>query len=272
METTSRIRQQIEAGKKGCSLADNLTTLFRMIDLTSLEGTDNTFTISKLCQNALDYTHSMPSGIHVAAVCVYPVFAGQVSAGLRGTGIKTACVAGGFPSGQMPLPLRLDEARYALDTGAEEIDMVISRGCLLSGEEDYVRKEVRMFAEVCRYRAHLKVILETGELKEEEVIRKGCRIALEEGADFLKTSTGKIQPAATLEAFAVMLDEIRIFFEATGEIRGIKAAGGIAEPEAALDYYYLTRSVLGDDWLTPERLRFGASRLTGKLAALISPS
>jgi len=194
----------------------------------------------------------------------------MVSGLLTGTGIRTTCVAGGFPSGQIPLHLRLAELKYCLDEGAEEIDMVISRGRMLAGEEGYVREEIRAFSEMCKGRAVLKVILETGELIEESLIRRASRIALEEGADFIKTSTGKVSPGATYETFYIMLEEIMRFYEEKGVKRGIKAAGGVAEPETALGYYLLTKSVLGENWLTKELLRFGASRLARKIFDLIS--
>jgi deoxyribose-phosphate aldolase len=241
-----------------------------MVDLTTLEGTDDDGRVRKLCEQALGFMEVLPGGKSVAAVCVYPVFAGLVSDLLKGSGIQTACVAGGFPSGQMPMSLRLEECRYAIESGAEEIDMVISRGRMLTGDEVYVREEVRSFAQLCSGRAHLKVILETGELKEERMIRRASWIAMEEGADFLKTSTGKIQPSATPEAFLWMLEEIGRYHGETGKVTGIKAAGGIAEPEEALTYYLLTKAVLGQEWLTPDRLRFGASRLAGKLVNLIT--
>ncbi len=239
--------------------------IFGMLDFTTLEGTDRTENIDGMCRQALEWKAQLPGGRHPAALCVWPVFARQVSTALQGSGIRTACVAGGFPSGQSPLDLRLQEVGYALDTGAEEIDMVISRGRMLAGDEDYVRKEVRAFSELCQEKALLKVILETGELKEEELIRRASRIALEEGADFLKTSTGKIQPGATPEAFLWMLEEINTFWKETGRAAGIKAAGGIGTTEDALNYFLLTQWVLGDDWLVPSRLRFGASRLASAL-------
>jgi len=268
--TSAEIRRLIESSRSQLDTRECYREIFSMIDLTTLDGTDEPAKVKLLCQQALMYRDSLPGHPNLAAICVYPVFAGDVSQHLRGSGILTACVAGGFPSGQMPLALRLEECRYAIEAGAEEIDMVISRGRMLSGDEDFVRQEVRAFVKVCIGRAHLKVILETGELREEQIVRRASWIALEEGADFLKTSTGKVQPAATLEAFFWMLEEIARYYGETGKTTGIKAAGGIAEPEDALDYYLLTHAVLGREWLTPERLRFGASRLAGKLAGMIT--
>lgn len=262
---TEAVRQIIESEKPEGSTTEAYRSVYSMIDLTSLEGSDNRDRIDQLCQEA--QTSSIPGypDLKVASVCVYPVFARQVSDQLSGSGILTACVAGGFPSGQMPMELRLKELQYALDGGADEIDMVISRGRMIAGDEDFVRREIAAFAERCNGRAHLKVILETGELKDEYLIRRASRIALESGADFLKTSTGKIQPGATPEAFYLMLEELKLYHDETGEKRGIKAAGGISDPEAALEYYLLTKSVLGIEWLNSKLLRYGASRLAGKL-------
>jgi deoxyribose-phosphate aldolase len=267
---TEEIRKQIESARNHLEQGKCYRDIFSMIDLTTLEGTDSAARVSALCAQARSYRDYLPDGLSVAAVCVYPVFAGQVSQQLAGSGIRTACVAGGFPSGQMPLALRLEECQYAIEHGAEEIDMVISRGRMLSGDEDFVRKEIRSFARLCSGRAHLKVILETGELCEEGFIRRASWIAMEEGAGFLKTSTGKVQPAATPEAFFWMLEEIRRYHDETGRVVGIKAAGGIALPEVAMEYYLLTYAVLGKEWLVPEKLRFGASRLAGALAEMIT--
>lgn len=259
----------IHQSSTGIGTITVLKEIFGMLDFTTLEGTDHEGSIKAFCNRALAYQTESLEGISVAAVCVYPVFAGLVRQSLHGSPIRTAVVAGGFPSGQMHLDLRLEEVARAIADGAEEIDMVISRGHMISGAEEKVRTEVRSFATLCRDKARLKVILETGELISEELIRRSARIALEEGADFIKTSTGKILPGATLEAFYWMLDEIRIFHDQTGEKRGIKAAGGIAEPEMAIQYYLLTKSVLGESWLTKDLLRFGTSRLADKLWTLI---
>ncbi len=265
MSGQSIIDSLIAAEYHLCDMTNDLRNIFGMLDITTLEGTDHPGSVRQLCLKALQYRDPVQSVPSVAAICVYPVFARLVSGLLEGSGIFTACVAGMFPSGQAPLHLRVEEAQYALDNGAEEIDMVISRGRLLEGDEEYIRTEVKAFTRLCAGRARVKVILETGELQQEGHIRRAARIALEEGADFLKTSTGKISPGATLEAFYYMLDEIRIFHQETGEKRGIKAAGGIAEPSDALNYYLLTSAVLGKSWLDKTLFRFGASRLTEKL-------
>ncbi len=239
-------------------------TILGIIDLTTLSGDDTHEKVKNLCQQAVDFENPDLGTPKTAAVCVYPVFAGTVSQALKNTGVKTACVAGAFPSGQSPLKVRLMEVAYALENGADEIDMVISRGRLIEGDTTYILNEVKAHKALCG-KHHLKVILETGQLKTPVLIRQACELALEGGADFLKTSTGKIQPAATHEAFLIMLDTIKEHFESTGKMIGIKPAGGISTPEDALGYYLLVRSVLGDKWLNNNFFRIGASRLAGAL-------
>lgn len=196
----------------------------------------------------------------MAAVCVYPPFASLVRNLLKETAIKTACVATAFPSGQTTLAVKLMEVSSVVLEGAEEVDMVISRGKFLEGKFEEVAQEIVLVKASCG-EAHLKVILETGELISVENIRKASELALMAGADFLKTSTGKIQPAATPEAFLIMLDTIHEYYQLTGEKIGIKAAGGIADAETALQYYMLIKEVLGNDWLNKNLFRIGASRL-----------
>ena len=248
-----------------------LKELLGLIDLTTLSGDDTDEKVSRLCDQAISYKNE-DSGIpNVAAVCVYPVFAKTVSKALKGTGVKTACVAGAFPSGQSPLPIRIEEVKYAIEQGADEIDMVISRGKLIEGNEDFIQDEVSQIKEACGDK-HLKVILETGELRSVNLIRKASELSILGGGDFLKTSTGKIQPAATPEAFLIMLETIKEFYEKTGVMIGIKAAGGISEPDDAIRYYLLVKHVLGVQWLSPKYFRIGASRLADKLMAEIQAS
>ena len=248
-----------------------LKELLGLIDLTTLSGDDTDEKVSRLCDQAISYKNE-DSGIpNVAAVCVYPVFAKTVSEALKGTSVKTACVAGAFPSGQSPLPIRIEEVKYAIKQGADEIDMVISRGKLIEGNEDFIHDEVSQIKEACGDK-HLKVILETGELKSVNLIRKASELSILGGGDFLKTSTGKMQPAATLEAFLIMLETIKEFYEKTGVMIGIKAAGGISEPDDAIRYYLLVKHVLGVQWLSPKYFRIGASRLADKLMAEIQAS
>lgn len=234
--------------------------IFSCIDLTSLDATDHEQKIKDLCKKALQNSGTTK----VAAVCVYPVFAALVNKQLTGSGIKTACVAGAFPSGQSPINVKFAEVKYALEQGAEEIDMVISRGTFLAGDFDTVFHEIETVKAICQ-NAKLKVILETGELQTPENIYTASNIAISAGADFIKTSTGKISVGATLDAFWVMLQAIRKHYEETGKMVGIKASGGISEPEQALQYWQLTQAVLGEKWVNNQWFRIGASRLVDKL-------
>jgi len=263
-ELTVRAQNIIAKGKINLDKKQALKQVLGFIDLTTLSGDDTTPKVEALCAKAESFFDGDKGIPNVAAVCVYPVFANTVHHALKGTDIKTACVAGAFPSGQSPLPVRIDEVKYAVDHGADEIDMVISRGRLLEGDMDFVFDEVRLIKEACG-EAHLKVILETGELKTPELIRKASVIAINAGAEFIKTSTGKITPAATHEAFLIMLDTIKEYYEATGEMIGIKPAGGISTPEEALSYYLLVKHILGERWLSSVHFRIGASSLADKV-------
>ena len=263
-ELTVRAQKIITQGMINLDKKQALKQVLGFIDLTTLSGDDTTQKVTELCAKAESFFDGDQGIPNVAAVCVYPVFANTVHHALKGTDIKTACVAGAFPSGQSPLPVRIDEVKYAVDHGADEIDMVISRGRLLEGDMDFVFDEVRLIKEACG-EAHLKVILETGELKTPELIRKASVIAINAGAEFIKTSTGKITPAATHEAFLIMLDTIKEYYEATGEMIGIKPAGGISTPEEALSYYLLVKHILGERWLSSVHFRIGASSLADKV-------
>lgn len=241
-----------------------LELILGAIDLTTLEATDTESRISALCEQAMGFSVRKKGAPNVAAVCVYPPFAKQVSSYLAETEIKTACVATAFPSGQTALAVKLMEVSWVVLEGADEVDMVISRGKFLEGKHDEVANEIRAVKAACGEK-HLKVILETGELKSVKNIRKASEMAILSGADFLKTSTGKVKPAATPEAFLVMLDTIRDFYDATGRKIGIKAAGGIADAETALRYYLLVKDILGEEWLDKDFFRIGASRLAEKV-------
>ena len=248
-----------------------------MCDLTTLEGQDTVEKVRRLCARAVNpYTprEGMPPREvarvpHVAAVCVYPQFIAVAKEALQGTGVKVAAVGTAFPSGQYPLHLRLADVKWAIREGADEVDMVLNRGLFLQGEYRRVFDEIARVKEACGDRVHLKVILETGELGSYDNIRKAAYIALMAGADFIKTSTGKIQPAATLPATLVMLEAIRDFYDATGRAVGMKPAGGIRTAKDAIRYLVLLHETLGADWLTPERFRFGASSLLNDLLAQI---
>jgi len=241
-----------------------LSLILSSIDLTTLEATDTEKRVKDLCRQARTFATRKAGAPNVAAVCVYPPFAALVKKELEGTGIKTACVATAFPSGQATISVKLMEVSELILEGAEEIDMVISRGKFLEGRMNEVRDEIRAVKAACG-NAHLKVILETGELENVSNIRKASELALEADGDFLKTSTGKINPAATPEAFLVMLDTIKEYYELSGKKAGIKAAGGIADPDTAIKYYILTREILGKDWLNNSLFRIGASRLAEKV-------
>ncbi len=241
-----------------------LKKILGLIDLTTLNGDDTDKKVIDLCLKAMAFKNETKGIPEVAAVCVYPVFADIVSRKLQNSDVKTACVAGAFPSGLSPIELREKEVEFAVENGADEIDMVISRGKLLEGNEDFVFDEISDLKVACN-NAHLKVILETGELKTVEKIRRASEIAILSGTDFLKTSTGKIQPAATHEAFLIMLDTIKDYHNKTRAKIGIKAAGGISTNDEAIGYYLLVREVLGEEWLNKEFFRIGASRLADNI-------
>ena len=246
-----------------------LRNILSLIDLTTLEGTDNTMAINRLCQKARALKSDDGNIPGIAAVCVYPIFLKQVKENLEDRDISIASVAGAFPSGQSPLEVRLTEVDYAVKNGADEIDMVISRGRMLEGDEKYIYNEVKSTKEVCGEK-HLKVILETGELQKQELITKASQIAIDAGADFIKTSTGKIKPAATLEAVYFMCEVIKKHYKKTGKKIGIKPAGGISDTITALKYYFMIEEILGEEWLNNQLFRIGASRLADKVYEALS--
>jgi deoxyribose-phosphate aldolase len=235
-----------------------------MVDLTTLEGSDSDGKVLQLCSKARTPYAPMPDLPTVAAVCVYPNKVGVAKKALQGTGIFVASVATAFPSGMAPLSVKLDDTKFAVSEGADEIDMVISRGAFLNGEYNAVYDEIAAVKEACG-NAHLKVILETGELQTYENVRKASDIAMYAGADFIKTSTGKISPAATQPVTLVMLEAIRDFYRSTGKKIGMKPAGGIRKAKQALQYLVIVKETLGADWLTPDLFRFGASSLANDL-------
>ena len=245
--------------KKGAKVA-GLKLAVAMMDLTTLEGKDTAGKVRQLCQKALRPLDSDPSIGPCAAICVYPNHVVTAKEALRGSSVKVASVATAFPSGQSPLDVKLDDVRRAVDFGADEIDMVIDRGAMLVGDYAKVYDEIAATKEACGA-AHLKVILETGELGSYDMVRKASEIAIAAGGDFIKTSTGKIQPAATPPVTLVMLETIRDHFYATGRRIGMKPAGGVRTAKQALHYLVLLKETLGDAWLTPDLFRFGASAL-----------
>jgi deoxyribose-phosphate aldolase len=237
-----------------------LELAIRMMDLTTLEGADTPGKVRALSTKAMYPDPGEPSVPHVAAVCVYPSLVAVARRALKGSGVKVASVATAFPSGQAPLEVKLADVRAAVVAGADEIDMVIDRGAFLSGRIVHVYEEVVAVKEACGS-AHLKVILETGELGSYDAVRKASLVAIAGGADFIKTSTGKVTPAATLPVTLCMLEVIRDVHDETGLVIGMKPAGGIRTAKQAIQYLCVLHETLGHDWLTPELFRFGASSL-----------
>ena len=249
--------------KKAAKVA-GIKLAISMLDLTTLEGKDSEGKVRQLCQKARHPQPGDPSVPHVAAVCVYPNMVAFAVDALRGSGVKVASVASGFPAGLVPLSAKLDDTRTAVAAGADEIDMVIDRGAFLSGDYEKVASEIVAIKDACGP-AHLKVILETGELETYDNVRKASRLAMTYGADFIKTSTGKISPASTPGVVLVMLEAIRDHYFETGRRIGMKPAGGIKTSKQALHLLVLVKETLGDAWLTPALFRLGASTVTNDL-------
>lgn len=257
--------------------ATGLRLALSMLDLTTLEGKDSPEKVRALCRKAVHpYEGPLPKGVQplpsVAAVCVYPSLVSVATKQLRQANVKVASVATGFPSGQYSIEVRLSDVAQAVDDGADEIDMVINRGAFLSGRYEQVKDEIRQFRHACG-EAHLKIILETGELETYDNIRRASELAIEaledaplrDGEVFLKTSTGKVQPAATMPVTLIMLEAIRDHYLATGVRLGMKPAGGIRSAKQALHYLVMLKETLGEEWLTPDLFRFGASSLANDL-------
>jgi deoxyribose-phosphate aldolase len=245
---------------KGSMKVAGLKMVLSMIDLTTLEGMDTDGKVRQLCCKAQHLHDSLEGLPHVAAVCVYPNFVALAKSCLQGTSIKVASVATSFPSGNADLDQKLAEVRFARDSGADEIDMVISRGRLHQGDEQYVFDEIVAVKDACQG-ALLKVILETGELGTLDAVRRASDLAIAAGADFIKTSTGKLKSAATLPVTLVMLQAIYDHYRRTKQMVGMKPAGGISNSKLALHYLMMVKEVLGQNWLTNEWFRFGASSL-----------
>ena len=245
---------------KNESKMQGLKMALSMIDLTTLEGKDTPGKVKQMCFKAAHLHDAYPDLPTVAAVCVYPSMVKIAAHALKNTSIQIASVSTAFPSGQAPLDVKIRDTQFAVSEGATEIDMVISRGKFLAGEYGYVYDEIATIKENCG-NARLKVILETGELTTLDNVRKASDIAIHAGADFIKTSTGKIQPAATMQVTYVMLQAIKDYFDSTGKMIGMKPAGGISTAKLALHNLVMVNEILGPKWLTNEWFRFGASSL-----------
>jgi deoxyribose-phosphate aldolase len=237
-----------------------LHMVLNMIDLTTLEGKDTPGKVQQMCYKAQHLHDSLPGLPTVAAVCVYPSMVAIARKALGNSSVKIASVSTAFPSGQSTREIKLADTKFAVDHGADEIDMVISRGKFLEGEYSFVFDEIAAIKEACG-KARLKVILETGELCSLDHVRMASDIAIHAGADFIKTSTGKIQPAATMQVTYTMLMAIKDYYDQTGIMIGMKPAGGISTAKLALHNLVMVKEVLGNQWLTNEWFRFGASSL-----------
>jgi deoxyribose-phosphate aldolase len=262
--TQERIARIQARSIKGAAKMQGLRMALSMIDLTTLEGKDTPAKVRQLCfkaQHLHDQAADLPT---VAAVCVYPSMVAVAKKALGNSGIKVASVSTAFPSGQAPFEVKKLDTLYALDNGADEIDMVVSRGRFLSGDYQFVYDEIAAIKELCST-ARLKVIFETGELDSLDQVRKISDLAIAAGADFIKTSTGKIQPAATFPVVLTMLGAIKDHFDKTGQMIGMKPAGGISSSKLALQHLLMVKEVLGEAWLSNEWYRFGASSLANDL-------
>jgi deoxyribose-phosphate aldolase len=249
---------------KNESKMQGLKMALSMIDLTTLEGKDTPGKVKQMCYKAAHLHDQFPDLPTVAAVCVYPSMVKIAKDSLKGHPIQIASVATAFPSGQSTLDIKIADTKFAVDQGATEVDMVISRGKFLQGEYNYVFDEIATIKEACGP-ARLKVILETGELVTLDNVRKASDLAILAGADFIKTSTGKIQPAATMQVTYVMLMAIKDYYDATGKMVGMKPAGGISTSKLALHNLVMVNEILGPKWLNKEWFRFGASSLANDI-------
>lgn len=259
-----RIARLTKRSIKKESKVTALKLALSMVDLTTLDAKDTPGKVKQLCTKAMHPHDALPGVPPVAAVCVYPNFVRIAKNALIGSDVKVAAVATAFPTGMSTRKVKIEETKWAVNEGADEIDMVISRGHFLAGDYNFVFDEIAAVKEACGD-AHLKVILETGELSTLDNVRIASDLAMNAGADFIKTSTGKIQPAATLPVTLVMLEAIRDFYYATGKKIGMKPAGGIATAKLALNYLVVLRETLGHEWLNADMFRFGASALANDL-------
>ena len=243
---------------------NGLLLALNMVDLTTLEGKDTEGKVKQMCYKACHLYDAYPGLPTVAAVCVYPSMVKTAKKAVEGSGVKVASVATAFPSGQSTLEVKISDTRFAVDQGADEIDMVISRGKFLEGEYNFVFDEIATIKEACGA-ARLKVILETGELITFDKVRKASDIAMYAGADFIKTSTGKVPSAANMPVTLVMLQAIKDFYFKTGKMIGMKPAGGISKAKQAIHYLVMLNETLGEDWMNNQWFRFGASSLANDL-------
>lgn len=247
---------------------ENLKKIFSLIDLTSLNTEDNCNNISDMAHKVNDFNNHYPELPNVAAICVYPNFVRCVKSNLDLKNVNIASVAGGFPSSQTFPEIKIEECKHAIKEGATEIDIVLSIGKFFENDFKFCYEEIKDIKSAIGNN-HLKVILESGVLKSNQQIWQASLLAMKGGADFIKTSTGKQNPAATLDAVYIMTKAIKAFYELTGKKTGIKPAGGIVTPEDALSYYAIVKEILGDEWINPKLFRIGASRLANNLLSAI---
>ena len=259
---------ELEIGIEPYKTTEYLSDCFGVIDLTSLNATDTNVKIEEICKKIIEFPDSFPELPNVAALCVYPSFTSLVKKKLNTLGVKIAVTGAGFPASQTYQKIKVEECRMAAEEGADEVDIVMSLNHFLSGDYAKTYDEISAIKEAIG-RVQLKVIIESGTLSECESISLASRIVMEAGADFIKTSTGKSDPAATPEAAVVMCREIKAFWKKTGKRIGFKPAGGIATPNDALIYYAIVHNLLGADWLSPSLFRIGASRLANNLLSEI---
>ena len=266
-EIDLKLTEMIENSKQEMSIG-NLKIIMNLIDLTTLSVTDNEANVSELCNKVERFPSVFPHIPNVAAVCVYPSLIPVVCSYIKNTNIGFASVGGGFPASQTFMEIKIKEVQLAVERGATEIDIVLNVGHFLAGKYVEVQDEIAVLKKAAG-NAKLKVILETGALPGYAAVRKASFLAMDGGADFIKTSTGKIEPAATPEAFLVMVEALHDFFNETGKAIGNKPAGGISTPEDALIYFTIVKNVLGEQWLNNKLSRIGASRLSNNLLSKI---
>ncbi len=259
-----RVKRFTQRSIKADTKSNLLNLSLSMIDLTTLEGSDTAEKVQQLCYKAKHLDSSLDNIPNVAAVCVYPNLVSIAKKELKESNIKVASVSTSFPSGQSSLKVKIADTIIALDSGADEIDMVISRGKFLKGEYNFVYDEIAQIKDLCG-KTHLKVILETGEIGNLESVRIASDIAISAGADFIKTSTGKLTNSSNMPVVLVMMYAVRDYYIRTGKKIGIKPAGGISNSKQALQYLVMLNEVLGYEWMSKELFRFGASRLANDI-------